>query len=58
MDDDRVVKEFERIQTIAKLEKEREIIASYRTGLARAWVRVGDARQKLGGLEEWLEDRK
>jgi hypothetical protein len=40
MDPERVKDEFERIETIAKLEKEREIIAQYVTGLDHARGRV------------------
>jgi hypothetical protein len=47
MDDERVAKEFQRIQTIASLEKESEIIASCQEGLAAAWRRVGKSRYNI-----------
>jgi hypothetical protein len=51
MGDDQVAKEFERIQEVAKLEREREIIASYHEGLAKAWTRVEKVQHDLGYLD-------
>jgi hypothetical protein len=58
MDDDRVAAEFKRIQTIATLEKQREIIASYQEGLAYARQTIEDAQHRLGFLDCQLQEGK
>jgi len=54
LDDDRVNAEFERIETVAMLERQQVIIAMYHKGLALAWNDVGKAKHKLGRLDEKL----
>jgi hypothetical protein len=58
MDNDRVAAEFERMQTIATLEKQREIIASYQEGLAHYREKVEDAQFKVGYLHHQLKEGK
>ena len=55
MDDDRVKSEFERIETVAMLERQQMIIKMYHDGLARAWRLVVRDRYVLGRLDERLE---
>lgn len=54
MDDERVKDEFTRMELITRLNKDREIIVQYETGLGFHRQRVEDTRYELGRLDERL----
>ncbi|GAA1362647.1 hypothetical protein [Catellatospora chokoriensis] len=55
MDENRVKDEFARIELVARMHRDREMIKQYEIGLEFRRGRVGDDQYELGKLDERLE---